>query len=504
MNIPIGSLKPKDAVYTEIGVPEWDQNPISASMPLHDRAELGRLLTYSPKCSSAYRKLPHAVRKLICEQVRSAFIVLLQSLDTAESLQILMKSSNLSRNPNDEVFWEWRKKIIALLRTLGEEQKISELKCGVSHLVSHLTCEESPSMSIWGPPASGKSGIILKLLLTLYPDRLIVHKRADGETFKHVPYLYLHNTVATSAKQAVTALLTQLGTIVGLDLTSKIKKYSRENIEDFALTELINYMFVFNVSAVIIDEVEMIRAAFSRGDESLRNFWLLLMNCRIPIVLIGNPDARDLFNESFKLQHRMCGMTTVIYDRLPLDGCGQWRFFLEELWPVQFTNVETPLTEELIVAMYRHSQGFIKITMRLYVWVQRLAITKGEMGGSEVITPELIEEAARQNAKTIEETLLGLHNDDKKWVPPADLQMGRLKNLFQENRTEEGSGQPEEKGEAAPSKPQKDEPKKKRRARLRAGKVTPRRMSDCHKPRHKGDHPTYAGYQKMGKTREVT
>jgi hypothetical protein len=504
MNIPIGNLKPKDAVCTKIGVRDWDENPICASMPLYSRAQLGEMLNFTPEYGEADRKLPHHIRKLMCERVRNAFICIHRSLDTAESFQTLMKSSNLSRNPYDDAFWGWRQKIIDLLRTAGEEHKISLKKCDISNLVSTVTCEESPSMSLWGAPATGKSGIILKLLLTLYRDRLLVHKREDGETFKHVPFLYLHNTVATSAKQAVISLLIQLGTIIGVDLVSKIKKYTRENIEDFALPELINYMFVYNVSAVIMDEVEMIKAAFSRGDESLRNFWLLLMNCRIPLVLIGNPDARDLFAESFKLRHRMCGMTTVIYDRLPTDGRGEWRFFLDELWPVQFTNVETLLTEDLVQAMYRHSQGFIKVTMRLYVWVQRLAITKGEMGDSEAITTELIEEAARLNAKTIEEIMTGLDSKDEKFVLPPDLQMGDLTNTIENAKTDAGSAQSDHNEQAAAGESQIGAPTKKRRARLRAGKVVPRRMRDCHKPRYKGDHPSYNGYKRLGKTRKVT
>jgi hypothetical protein len=423
----LGNPIPVAPTFYPCGLPEMDENLLACSIgSLLSREELAEILDNPIRCEPEERSLLPQVRKAAAHRLRNIFISTPTTLDVAENIQRLMKVGYLHRDPHDEAVDAWRNLTVNQLRILGKEKKISASKCGMK-IPGVAPFRSAPlCMGNFGLPGTGKTGLHDRIFNTLYFNRVVIFPDINGVEHRMIRWLYLHVSRDASSKWMITELVRQVGILAGEDFNEVLEKNNGRHIEDFVLPDLVNLIQLFHVGAIIIDEIELIKAAYSRGDMGLKNLWLLLMNtCRVPLILIGNPDARSLFEDEFKLQHRLCSAGSTIFDKLPNVEDGEFRFFAEKLFPNQFTKKPTDMTPEIMAALHECSGGLIKVLIELMIFVQIHVIGRSR---DEQITPQAIREAARKNSASIQRTIKGLNSGHEDGLP-ADVQMKVLRSL---------------------------------------------------------------------------
>jgi hypothetical protein len=130
----------------------------------------------------------------------------------------------------------------------------------------------------------------------------------------------------------------------------------------------------------------------------------LINTIGVPVVLIGTPKARSIFEQEFRIIRRASGQGDLIWDRMVNDAT--WRFFLDFLWRYQYTKLESPLTDEISEALYYETQGIVDLAVKLYLLAQVRAI----LSGKERVTAAIVKSAARDHLRLAQPVLKALRS----------------------------------------------------------------------------------------------
>ena len=236
---------------------------------------------------------------------------------------------------------------------------------------------------------------------------------------------------------------------------------------------------------VIVDEAEYVTAQYNGGDSAMLFTWIHLMNTAgVPLVLLANPEIEVIFKKWLKASMRFSAGCRV--EMQPLSSGEVFDVFLDAVWDYQYTRKKTPLRgnpleKELRQQMYYHTQGILRLTLDLYRWTQQLAIVRG---GSEIITPRLIQEAAELNGPEIEPLVRAIAgNQSKELEKYRDL--GKAKTRTLASVSSPAAARKNEQP-AASEKPATSRPE------LRRGKIKPTGYLSYMDSRVRGDYSTYA------------
>jgi hypothetical protein len=177
---------------------------------------------------------------------------------------------------------------------------------------------------------------------------------------------------------------------------------------------------------LVIDEIQNLSAAKSGGAQKMLNFIVQLVNTiGIPVLLVGTPPALDLLSTDLMTIRRSTGQQGACVLK-PMESQGSdWSNFVKGLWRYQWTADKTELSAELQDTLHELSYGNIDATVKLYMEVQRLAITMGQAGKPEVITPELLRYAAAGDSFRLVLSRLALENGQKVAVSGRKASPGR-------------------------------------------------------------------------------
>ena len=146
---------------------------------------------------------------------------------------------------------------------------------------------------------------------------------------------------------------------------------------------------------LVIDEIQNLSAAKSGGAQRMLNFIVQLANkIGLPVLLVGTPPAIGLLSADLMTIRRSTGqqgMTCLS----PLErDTFDWKALVKGIWKYQWTAEKTPLSQELQDELHALSHGNIDAAIKLFMETQRLAIRNGRMGNAEIMTPELLRQAA--------------------------------------------------------------------------------------------------------------
>ena len=150
---------------------------------------------------------------------------------------------------------------------------------------------------------------------------------------------------------------------------------------------------------LVIDEIQNLSAAKSGGAQRMLNFFVQLVNkIGLPLLLVGTPAAIGLLSADLMTARRSAGQQgmTILH---PLErDTYDWATFTKGIWKYQWTAEPTPLTQDLKDELHRLSYGNIDAAVKLFMEAQRLAIENGQAGKQEVLTAELLRQAAAGDA----------------------------------------------------------------------------------------------------------
>lgn len=265
------------------------------------------------------------------------------------------------------------------------------------------------SYSLIGCSGSGKS-TTLQRILNLYP-QVIYHEKYN---FTQLVYLKIDCPHDGSLKNLCLHFFKAIDVALGTDFERKVA------LRRLGIEALLNYMRqitnTYAIGVLVIDEIQHLSVKNSGGAEKMLNFFVTLINVvGLPVVMVGTPKAKFIFDGDLRSARRGAGFGAVIWEPMknnpPLSNTAtrtEWMAFTNALWKYQWLTNKEQLNDEIRDCWYELSQGVLDIVVKLFVLAQCRAI----MTGLERITPRLLRQVYEDELKFVHPMIEALKSGD--------------------------------------------------------------------------------------------
>lgn len=270
------------------------------------------------------------------------------------------------------------------------------------------------SLSFMGCSGSGKS-TTLNRILTTYP-QVIYHEKYN---FTQLVYLKIDCPHDGSLKNLCLHFFRAIDVALHTDYERKyaLKRHSVETLLNL-MRQIAN---VHAIGVLIIDEIQHLSLNRSGGAEKMLNFFVTLVNVvGLPVVMVGTPKARFIFEGDLRSARRGAGFGSICWDPMkdetpqihPDTGRlmkTEWIAFTNALWKYQWLkHRDLTLSEEIRTCWFDLSQGVLDIVVKLFVLAQHRAITTD----LERITTKLLKQVYQDELKPVHPMIEALRSGD--------------------------------------------------------------------------------------------
>ncbi|HWP95988.1 MAG TPA: ATP-binding protein [Syntrophomonadaceae bacterium] len=388
-----------DAKYTDQLLPEYRNNPLIEALPpiWSEEKVIDMLRTYVPY-EPGERLLEPELRGHSVEKLFHIFEPLDKHLELEQKLSRVIRQGYIGRSPLSPEF----------ARTLQENYRV--IDNGSYEIPVHCEVGTSAlSFAVIGYSGVGKSKGTEKLL-KLYPKLLFHTNYKEIElNLKQIPWIKIDCPFNGTLSGLCYSFFEEVDKIIGSDNYSRVKR-QRPNI-DILLGQMAQTAYLHCLGVLVVDEIQRLKKAKSENSEQMINFFVSLVNrMNVPVVLIGTAKAKAIFQGEFTPARRLTGQGNVIWQRMEDDEL--WDLFIKSIWKYQWTDEESPLTEELGHTIYEESQGIIDVAIKIYAIAQWELIVAG--GGP--ITPDFLRKICRDNLQLIRPMLDALKSNNIKKI----------------------------------------------------------------------------------------
>lgn len=265
------------------------------------------------------------------------------------------------------------------------------------------------SYSLIGCSGSGKS-TTLHRILNLYP-QVIYHEKYN---FTQLVYLKIDCPHDGSLKNLCLHFFKAIDVALGTDFERKVA------LKRLGIEALLNYMRqitnTYAIGVLVIDEIQHLSVKNSGGAEKMLNFFVTLINVvGLPVVMVGTPKAKFIFDGDLRSARRGAGFGADIWEpmknNIPSSNTStktEWTAFTNALWKYQWLTNKEQLSDEIRDCWYELSQGVLDIVVKLFVLAQCRAI----MTGLERITPRLLKQVYEDELKFVHPMIEALKSGD--------------------------------------------------------------------------------------------
>lgn len=200
------------------------------------------------------------------------------------------------------------------------------------------------------------------------------------------------------------------------------------------------------IGLLVIDEIQHLSVKNSGGAERMLNFFVTLVNeISVPVVMVGTPKARSVFELDLRSARRGAGFGSILWEPLSKPSGEQevsrteWGAFTSRLWKFQWLTKASPeVTDEIRDTWYELSQGIMDVVIKLFVLSQIRAVVTG----IERITPTLMRKVYQDELKPIHPMIDALRSGDVKkiarysdlTIPDVDRKILELSHLLRSNQ----------------------------------------------------------------------
>ena len=261
------------------------------------------------------------------------------------------------------------------------------------------------SLAFIGCSGSGKTTTINRILAT-YP-QCIYHEKHN---FTQIVYLKIDCPHDGSLKNLCLHFFRAIDNALG---TNYEKRYGQKRNSIETLMNLMGQLSNHHaIGLLIIDEIQHLSISKSGGAEKMLNFFVTLVNTiNLPVVMIGTPKARFLFERDFRSARRGAGMGAVFWEQMKQGSCEntsqEWNSFTNTLWKYQWLKqADTELTDKIRDVWYELSQGILDIVVKIFVLAQFRAIESG----IEKITVRVLKTTYEEDLKPIHPMIKALQS----------------------------------------------------------------------------------------------
>jgi len=372
------------AEYKEQKVTQYQGNPLIEALPeIMTKEEILEELIHHPKYSSTEVEFEDETRVYSVDKLFEYFQPLPMHITYAEKIGKLIRNGYISRNPK-------------VYNPLIKLSKIEQDNLDIGD--SSSSVKSSAFVGVSGVGKTVSTNRILKLY-----DQVIIHDRPYN--IYQVVWLKIDCPYDGSLKQLCMSFFSEMDNVLGTNYFEKHGK-SRKSIDEM-MTMMKKVAAIHQLGLLIIDEIQHLDLAKSGGSEKMLNFFVTLNNTiGVPVLLIGTPKARKLFQGDLRQARRMDGLGAISWERLVNDE--YWDFLINEIWDYNWLKKQPELNDEIINILYHESQGIIDAVIKIYILAQCRAINDG----SETITTDLIKLVARQDLVNMRPMLEALKSGD--------------------------------------------------------------------------------------------
>jgi len=407
------------AIYRDTGVLSYKDNPfIEALPPLQESVDsasaLRSTMRYQPEDLQKSRVVrAHNIARIINDffQPLSAHMLL------SERVSLMIRGGYVGRNPKT-----------------GDLQR--HLQNGYERVqtgdLSTFRFEEAKStaqsMLMIGCSGGGKTTSLERIFQT-YP-QVIYHPEFNLE---QVVYLKVDCSHNGSLKEICLNFFRAMDKALG---TNYEKKYGlkRNGIETM-LALMAQIANTHALGLLVIDEIQHLSRSKSGGSEEMLNFFVTMVNTiGVPVMLIGTPKARDIFEADLRSARRGAGLGAIFWEPMAENNLGkpnqEWIAFTNNLWKLQLLqNRDILLADDIRAVWYDLSQGVMDIVVKLFVLAQLRALALNK----ERITIGLLKQVYEDELKPVHPMLDALRSGvPEKIAQYSDLMVPKMdKRLIQ-------------------------------------------------------------------------
>lgn len=363
-------MRVEAAIYYPAILPENRGNPLIEALPVKLKdADVIEKLSHYPLHSDAERDLPELERVEYLTRLRNLRQPQPVYLDLFRAIEVAIKESLSVKNPFSPSTMNYLSYPVAEPTSVAPVTGYFQAKgCGIT---------------VIGESGVGKTSM-LEQILNYFPDT-IVHSNYKSRSLplRQVVWVKVDCPENSSVRGLCHKIITELDRKLELPPS---KFSSTINGLTSQIEARVKSCFL---GILVIDEMQNLNLAKTGGDDRLIAFLHNLVNyLGIPLLFCANPPFNVLLAKTLKTARR--AESNGYFDVEMLKNDEMWELFVDELWRLQWTNVETPLTVALRDKLFYLSVGNMELAMRIYREAQRQLIGTS----NEMITEEMLDHAA--------------------------------------------------------------------------------------------------------------
>ncbi|WP_283129824.1 ATP-binding protein [Enterovibrio norvegicus] len=350
-------MKRISAVYRQAILPEHCGNPLIESLPskLGD-SDLVDKLSHYPSCHYEETQLDALERVEYVSRLKALRQPLPVYLEVFRAVEMAIKEGYSAKNPLSPT-------------TMNYLHYSEDERPDIEPITGYFK-PKGCGITVIGESGVGKT-CMLEQVLGCFPDT-VEHSYYDN---KHLPlrqvvWLKVDCPDDSSVKGLCHRILEELDRKLGIPVTKPASTIAA------LISQIEAKMKSSFLGILVIDEMQNLNLAKVGGADRLLGFLHnLVNNLGIPLLFCANPPFDNLLSQSLKAARR--AESSGYFDVGLMHNNDEWQLFIEELWQLQWTNVVTPLSDELSDKLFDLSVGNMDLAVRIFQATQR------ELIGSE-------------------------------------------------------------------------------------------------------------------------
>lgn len=381
-----------NAVYKE-SFGDYKGNPFIEALPhILEPAQVAKILKGRIDFNQSDCQASSSARAHLISQMMGKFFQPIdRHIDLEKKLSIMIRQGYVGRNLKD-----------GSLNT-RLQNGYERLMSGKDDVVCFPQVNSTAlSLAFIGCSGSGKTTTLNKILST-YP-QVIYHSEFN---FTQIVYLRIDCPHDGSLKSLCLHFFRAIDQALDSNYEQKyaLKRHSVETLLNL-MRQISNH---HAIGILVIDEIQHLSVNKSGGAEKMLNFFVTLVNTvGLPVIMVGTPKARFIFEGDLRSARRGAGFGSIFWEKMAQESNmtlpdgrlykSEWNSFTDNLWKYQWLKkVDITLSDEIRERWYELSQGILDVVVKLFVLAQLRAIDSG----IERITVKLLQTTYDEDLKPI-------------------------------------------------------------------------------------------------------
>ncbi|WP_240308174.1 ATP-binding protein [Vibrio cholerae] len=362
----------EQANYSKAILPEYQGNPLIEALPkkASDSDVIEKFCNYPDLSSHIRTSLDYLEREEYLARIDELRQPLPQYIECFRAIERAIKSGYLAKNPLTPTTMQYLHYPV-------------DARPNVEPATGYFV-PKGKGITLIGDSGVGKT-CMLEQVLSYFP-HVIEHGNYNGKPLDF-KYQVVWVKVDCPRNSSVRELCEEI--LFSLDSAMRNERTTPGSTIPKLLTQIEQKIKSSHLGILVIDEMQNLQFKRTGGENNLLKFLHHIVNkLGVPLFFCANPPFDDSLALTLKNARRAESGRTIFMKPLQRHDIG-WESFIAELWDLQWTNVETRLSEELNDKMYELSLGNIDMACRIYCEAQRLVIGTGD----ENITSAVLEYA---------------------------------------------------------------------------------------------------------------